>query len=137
MPCRSLICRAKSFGCSQGIAIPTAMSQAQPRCTGRDPASGDIDIFHGRAEKAEAAALVDAALLIEHGYSIEWLRQGPSMYSAAVRRDGEGTKLEWVADSDFRFFPLVRDDLFGWRLHIADIATNKALAAGGRREPRD
>ena len=27
--------------------------------------------------------------------------------------------------------------MFGYRLHIADIATNKALAAAGRREPRD
>ena len=27
--------------------------------------------------------------------------------------------------------------MFGYRLHIADIATNKALAAGGRREPRE
>jgi hypothetical protein len=42
-----------------------------------------------------------------------------------------------VRDSDYRFFPAVRDDLFGYRLHIADIATNKALAAAGRREPRD
>ena len=99
--------------------------------------SGDIDIFHGRAEKAEAAALVDATTLNEYGFAVEWLRRGPSMYAAAVRRGGEGTKLEWVADSDFRFFPVIRDDLFGWRLHVVDIATNKALAAGGRREPRD
>ena len=44
---------------------------------------------------------------------------------------------QWVADSDFRFFPPVRDDRFGFRLHPADIATNKTLAAAGRREPRD
>jgi hypothetical protein len=99
--------------------------------------SGDIDIFHGRAERAEAAALADAATLIAQGFAVEWLRRGPSMYAAAVRRGGEGTKLEWVTDSDFRFFPVVPDDLFGWRLHVIDIATNKALAAGGRREPRD
>jgi hypothetical protein len=113
------------------VAGSTPLHRAGPRF------SGDIDIFHGRAEKAEAAALADTALLGEQGYSIEWLRRGPSMYSAAVRRGGESTKLEWVADSDFRFFPLIRDDLFGWRLSVVDIATNKALAAGGRREPRD
>jgi hypothetical protein len=27
--------------------------------------------------------------------------------------------------------------VFGYRLHIFDLATNKALAAAGRREPRD
>ena len=99
--------------------------------------SGDIDIFHGRTERAEAAALADAATLVAQGFAVEWLRQGPAMYAASVLRRDEGTKLEWVADSDFRFFPVVPDDLFGWRLHVADIATNKALAAGGRREPRD
>jgi hypothetical protein len=29
------------------------------------------------------------------------------------------------------------DHLFGYRLHIFDLAANKALAAAGRREPRD
>jgi hypothetical protein len=35
----------------------------------------------------------------------------------------------WVRDSDFRFFPALKHDLFGYRLHVADLATNKALAA--------
>jgi len=42
-----------------------------------------------------------------------------------------------VRDSDFRFFPTLKDSLFGYRLHVADLATNRALAAAGRREPRD
>ncbi|HEX4084806.1 MAG TPA: hypothetical protein VHY22_07845 [Chthoniobacteraceae bacterium] len=46
-------------------------------------------------------------------------------------------KLEWLRDSDFRFFPTIEDGLFGYRLHIADLAANKALAAAGRSEPRD
>jgi len=40
-------------------------------------------------------------------------------------------------DSDFRFFPAERDPLLGWRLNSFDLATNKALAAAGRKEPRD
>jgi hypothetical protein len=83
------------------------------------------------------AALADTALLAEAGFAVQWLRQEPAIYAALVERRGESTKLEWVADSDFRFFPLIQDDLFGYRLHVIDIATNKALAAGGRREPRD
>ena len=46
-------------------------------------------------------------------------------------------QLEWVADSDFRFFPAQQDELFGYVLHPVDLATNKASAAADRREPRD
>jgi hypothetical protein len=45
--------------------------------------------------------------------------------------------LEWVADSDYRFFPAVPDEVFGYVLHPADLAMNKAMAAAGRREVRD
>ena len=61
----------------------------------------------------------------------------PRCHCAARRRDHETTRLEWVRDSDFRFFPTLKDSLFGYRLHVADLATNRALAAAGRREPRD
>lgn len=54
-----------------------------------------------------------------------------------LRRDDEATKLEWVVDSDFRFFPALPDELFGYMLHPVDLATNKIMAAAGRREPRD
>src|ERR1700723_1847075 len=49
--------------------------------------------------------------------------------------DTGGQRVE--SDADFRFFPAIADALFGYRLHVADLATNKALAAAGRREPRD
>ena len=65
------------------------------------------------------------------------MRREPGLHVAVVRSGEAGTKLEWVRDSDFRFFPAVADPLFGTRLHVADLATNKALAAAGRREPRD
>jgi hypothetical protein len=42
-----------------------------------------------------------------------------------------------VVDSDFRFFPIVRDDTFGYVLHPVDLGTNKVMAAAGRREVRD
>ena len=99
--------------------------------------SEDIDIFHSREEAAAKAALADTALLAEAGFAIEWLRREAGIHTAAVRRRGESVRLEWVRDSDFRFFPLVRDDLFGYTLHVADIATDKAMAAAGRQAPRD
>ncbi len=46
-------------------------------------------------------------------------------------------RLEWVHDAPFRFFPPQRDELFGYVLHAADLATNKTSAAADRREPRD
>jgi len=62
----------------------------------------------------------------------------PSGAGAACRPRAPGrARLEWVRDADFRFFPAIADSLFGYRLHPADLATNKAPAAAGRREPRD
>jgi hypothetical protein len=68
---------------------------------------------------------------------VEWLRREPGIYAALVTRQGESTKLEWVRDSDFRFYPAMPDELFGYALDLVDIATNKALAAAGRQVPRD
>ena len=42
-----------------------------------------------------------------------------------------------MLDSDFRFFPIQKDEEFGYVLHPVDLAMNKAMAAAGRREPRD
>jgi hypothetical protein len=99
--------------------------------------SNDIDIFHDREESVATAAVADVAVLDKAGFAISWLRREPGIHGALVGHHGESTKLEWVRDSDFRFFPAVRDDAFGYVLHMMDIATNKALAAAGRRAPRD
>jgi hypothetical protein len=45
--------------------------------------------------------------------------------------------MQWVRDSAYRFFPLVRHDDFGLTLHTFDLATNKMLALVGRVEVRD
>ena len=59
------------------------------------------------------------------------------MYAAEVSISNDATRLEWLADSDFRFFPTVRDEIFGYLLHPVDLAANKVMAAAGRREVRD
>jgi hypothetical protein len=99
--------------------------------------SEDIDVFHDRQERVVQAALNDAAVLEGAGYKVAWLRQLPTIYTAAVTKGDDGTRLEWVVDSDFRFFPTMRDEVFGYVLHPVDLATNKVMAAGGRRELRD
>jgi hypothetical protein len=98
--------------------------------------SGDIDIFHDREERVRVAADEDATRLANAGFSLNWQRRG-GVYTLLAERDGETVKLEWVADSDFRFFPTVRDALFGYMLHPVDLAANKAQAAANRRELRD
>jgi hypothetical protein len=65
------------------------------------------------------------------------VRREPAIYTVAVARAGEATKLEWVVDSDFRFFPTIPDETFGYMLHPVDLATNKVAAGYGRRETRD
>ena len=99
--------------------------------------SGDIDVFHDREERVVKAAEQDATFLQEQGYLLRWLRREPLIYTVLVEREGESTKLEWVVDSDCRFFPTMRDETFGYVLHSVDLATNKVAAAYGRREPRD
>ena len=107
----------------------------------RDPEtprySGGIDVFHDREERVAQAAELDAELLRAHGYSLQWLRREPAIYTVAAERSGAATRLEWVVDSDFRFFPTIRDASFGYILHPVDLALNKAQAAAGRREVRD
>ena len=99
--------------------------------------SSDIDIFHDREARVTVAAEKDAAILARHGFSLEWQRRDRSIYTAVIFKSGETTKVDWVADSDFRFFPTVPDETFGYILHPVDLAMNKVQAAGGRRELRD
>jgi hypothetical protein len=113
------------------VAGATPLNRHGPRI------SDDIDLFHDREEAVARVAAADSDLLAARGFQLRWLRQEPGLHAAVVRRSDENTRLEWLRDSDFRFFPAMPDPLFGYRLHAADLATNKALAAAGRREPRD
>ena len=99
--------------------------------------SADIDVFNDSAERASEAADVGAARLLAHGFTLQWVRRSGGTHTLIAERDGEKVKLEWVADSDFRFFPPVPDPLFGYMLHPIDLATNKVIAAADRRELRD
>jgi len=52
--------------------------------------SNDIDVFHDRQDRVSQAALNDAAVLMEAGYDVAWLRQLPMIYTAAVTISGDG-----------------------------------------------
>jgi hypothetical protein len=113
------------------VAGSTPINRQAPRY------SADIDVFHDREERVARAAQEDSDLLQARGYTLQWIRREPTLYAVVVERDGASTKIEWVVDSEFRFFPVIRDEAFGYVLHPVDLATNKVAAAYGRREPRD
>lgn len=113
------------------VAGGTVLNRSGPRI------SQDIDIFHDREAAVAQAAARDAETLDTAGFGIEWLRREPGLHAAIIQGKEDATRLEWARDSDFRHFAAVPDALFGYRLHLLDLATNKALAAAGRREPRD
>jgi hypothetical protein len=114
------------------IAGGIAINRAGPRF------SADIDIFHDSEARLDSAVTADAAVLTGAGYTLTWPpQQRTGKREATVERQGEAMLLEWVADASFRFFPTLPDELFGYVLHPADLATNKASAAADRRVPRD
>ena len=99
--------------------------------------SKDLDIFHDVEKSVVTSAETDAAALRQAGYEVEWLLRQPLFQRAEVIRSGNRLLIEWLFDSAFRFFPVERDELAGWRLNVHDAATNKLLALMGRGEPRD
>ena len=99
--------------------------------------SSDVDLFHDREEQVAAAAERDSEALRAAGYKITWLRREPAIQTAEITKGGDSTRLEWAADSDYRFFPAMKDEIFGFVLHPVDLALNKVMAAAGRREVRD
>lgn len=105
--------------------------------------SHDFDIFHELVEDVTRSSERDVEALRAAGFRVEtvamdgaWERES-SFRKARVSRGDESFEIDWAADSAFRFFPIERDERLGWRLHLFDIATNKALALSARTETRD
>ena len=105
--------------------------------------SRDFDVFHESVDDLVAASGKDVAALEAAGFLVEKIERNeewskPSSFrKARVRRGEAQVELDWAHDSAFRFFPVVPDELLGWRLHLFDMATNKALALSARMETRD
>lgn len=99
--------------------------------------SQDIDIFHDTAESLAVCATHDCQVLQEHGYAVQMDAEHETFRRAVVLKEAEKTKIEWVFDSAFRFFPVAPDPELGYALNFWDAATNKLLALAGRGELRD
>jgi hypothetical protein len=99
--------------------------------------SADLDLFSDRIEALAVAVDADVKALKAADIEIDWQARGDTFHRAVVS-DGTGkTRLDWAVDSDYRFYPVQKDDRFGYALHPVDLATNKLLAAEGRNEVRD
>lgn len=112
-----------------GVALNTALDA--PRL------SRDIDIFHDTTEALQASWEEDRTLIKKQGLHISVLRETVAYVEAIVSSQTDRVLLQWVRDSAYRFFPLIKDPLFGLTLHPFDLATNKVLALVGRLEIRD
>jgi len=103
--------------------------------------SHDFDIFHDAEVEVDRASRIDVQSLTSEGFVVEkcagdWTK-ATSFRKARVVRGDEKVEIDWAADSAFRFFPIEQDELLGWRLHLFDMATNKALALAARSVTRD
>jgi hypothetical protein len=105
--------------------------------------SKDFDLFHDLVADVTTYSERDVAALQAAGFEVVKVTKyggwdkPTSFRQAIVRRGGIEMALDWAHDAAFRFFPIVRDPLLGWRLHLFDMATNKALALSARSETRD
>ena len=105
--------------------------------------SKDFDLFHDEIRdldfnsRRDTAALEAAGFLVERSNrNEEW--ENPVSFRTAIIQHGDAqVAVDWAHDSAFRFFPIVADPLLGWRLHLFDMATNKALALSARTVTRD
>jgi hypothetical protein len=100
--------------------------------------SDDQDFFHPDGFDIHATADTDIALLKSAGFEVDTSARQDGLVEAIVYKPGYSpTKLQWVQSGLWNFFGAVPDDVFGWRLHMADISVNKVLAAASRHEARD
>jgi hypothetical protein len=100
--------------------------------------SEDVDLFHDVPEALLTAYETDVASLLRVGFTVEPIGRSQSDFRRArVSKSGRQTKVEWVLDAAFRFFPIEADPDLGWRLNFWDGATNKVLALAGRQKLRD
>lgn len=105
--------------------------------------SNDFDLFHDAVEELCRNSERDVETLDAAGLEVETLNahgawdEPRSFRKAIVRRNDEELAIDWAHDSAWRYFPVVEDALLGWRLHMFDVATNKALALSARTETRD
>jgi len=99
--------------------------------------SNDLDFFHDSEKRVKESFDADKALLENEKYTVKTEIIFPSFIRAIASKENFSTKIEWVHDTAWRFLPVIKDPLVGYRLSPVDLAINKILALVGRNEARD
>ncbi|MGN6550922.1 MAG: hypothetical protein ACTHJ3_13640 [Pararhizobium sp.] len=99
--------------------------------------SDDLDIFHDTDEEIGEAANADIVTLRAAGFHVAIDIEIYGCVEATVSKNGQSTILQWMSEARTRFFPLIRDNHWGSRLHPVDLAVNKIIAASTRSKARD
>ncbi len=80
----------------------------------------------------------DVAALEANGFGVSPGRAYDGFRECHVMKPMEGRAvLQWTQALALEYFAPVEDSDFGYRLHFADLAANKALAAASRKRKRD
>lgn len=111
----------------------TALNFSLPR------RSSDFDIFHDDVALCASSFVTDIDYLRQNGFQIDIIRtpEKDGIGEIEISKGTESTNIQWTIDSVYRFFPVEKDDEFGFKLNYHDLATNKLLALAGRAEVRD
>ncbi|CAK0744622.1 conserved hypothetical protein [Azospirillaceae bacterium] len=100
--------------------------------------SDDQDIFHNGDIDLQSTAANDVRLLELNGFECSRTKMFEGFIEFQVGTEDDGfTRVQWVQAGEWNFFEPVPDPEYGWRLHYADLAVNKVLAAASRKEIRD
>lgn len=125
-------CLAKNRSAESYAAGGAVLNRDWPRL------SDDIDLFHDTDEQIVEAADRDIDLLRKEGFQVIVDTRIYGVVEARVRRtEMSETVIQWMSETRMRFFPIVRDDDWGARLHQVDLAINKILASSSRTKARD
>jgi hypothetical protein len=126
-----MACIAKNRSGTSYVAGGLALNRNWPRL------SDDIDVFHDTDEEIGARADLDIETLRQAGFKVNVVVNIYGCVEAEVSNAAAATIIQWMSETRTRFFPLVRDEEWGARLHPADLAVNKVLAASSRSKARD
>jgi hypothetical protein len=99
--------------------------------------SDDLDIFHDEEHRVLTQAERDVAALATAGFRLRPVVREFGLVEYEAEGEEGRTIVQWMGDTDLRFFPILQDEIFGWRLSDADLAVNKVMAAASRRQVRD
>ena len=99
--------------------------------------SDDLDLFNDTEEMIADVVVHDINALEKAGFDVVVDIEIPGCTEVTVSHAEQTTQVQWMAESRMRYFPLVTDSQWGFRLHGSDLAVNKAIAASTRRKARD